>query len=204
MTRTTVVPPASAGYDLIADRFDAARGAKRWEWPFFERLAEDLAPGARILDCGCGSGHLGIARLVEAGHAVTGLDGSAAMLSLFIRRYPDIPVVLADMRLFDPEAAQDAVIAWDSFFHLPQPDQAAMIERFGRWLSPGGRLLFTSGPDDRAWVAGEMFGVPFSYASFDEAGYRDRLSAAGFVSIRSGFDEPDGTVHKVWTARKRC
>lgn len=201
MTRPAAVPPASAGYDRIADRFDAERGPKRWEWPFFETLAEKLGVGARIFDCGCGSGHLGIARLIEAGHAVSGLDGSAAMLSLFRKRYPDVPVVLADMRSFDPASAQDAVIAWDSLFHLSQPDQAAMIERFGRWLAPGGRLLFTSGPDDGS-VTGEMFGVAFSYSSFDEAGYRDRLAKAGFVSIQSQFDEPQGAVHKVWTARK--
>lgn len=201
MRHTAVGPSASAGYDLIADRFDAERGPKRWEWPFFESLAVELEAPSRILDCGCGSGHLGLARLVEAGHDVTALDGSAAMLRLFGRRYPGVPTVLADMRTFEVVAAPHAVIAWDSFFHLSQADQAVMIERFGRWLDPGGRLLFTSGPDDGS-VEGAMFGVAFSYASFDEAGYRDRLAKAGFVSIRSQFDEPNGTVHKVWSARK--
>lgn len=134
---------ASHGYDRIAEAFDAARKPKPWEWPYFGELAAVLPPGGRVLDCGCGSGHLGLARLLEKGCAVTGLDGSAAMLGLFQRRYPTLPTVLADMRRFAPEHCFDAVIAWDSVFHLDHDDQRRMIARFSEWLGPGGRLLFT-------------------------------------------------------------
>lgn len=148
---------ASEGYDRIADRFDAERRVRPSDRPFFETLAGELDPGARVLDCGCGSGHLDLSLLVDAGHVVTALDGSAAMLALFARRYPMVATVLGDMRTFEPTERQHAVIAWDSLFHLSRPDQAAMIERFGRWLAPGGHLLFTSGPD-RSDVESEKIG----------------------------------------------
>lgn len=201
MTRAERLPFASAGYDRIAQRFDAERGPKPGEWRFFRTLGAELVSPSRVLDCGCGSGHSALVHLLEAGHEILGLDGSAEMLDLFGRRYPSIRTVHADMRDYKPDARFDALIAWDSLFHLSHTDQVAMIERFGEWISPGGRLLFTSGPNDGS-VEGDMFGVAFFYASFDEAGYRASLAKAGFDAITSAFDEPDGDVHKVWTARR--
>ncbi|GGD04445.1 class I SAM-dependent DNA methyltransferase [Aureimonas glaciei] len=193
---------ASLGYDAIADRFDAARGPKPWEWRLFEELAAVLPAGAAVLDCGCGSGHLGLAPLLARGCRIQGVDGSAAMLALFSRRYATVPVRCCDMRQFEPAEPFDAIIAWDSLFHLTQADQARMLKRFGKWLLPGGRLIFTSGPSCGS-VTGDMFGTPFRYWSLDEAGYRDLLAEHEFVNVSCCFDEPAGDNHRVWTAAKR-
>ncbi|WP_050767573.1 class I SAM-dependent methyltransferase [Aurantimonas manganoxydans] len=90
--------PAIAGYDIIADRFEAARRLKPWEPPFYAQLAASLPTGARLLDCGCGTGHAGLAHCLEAGVSITALDGSAAMLAHFHRAYPQVPTILCDMR----------------------------------------------------------------------------------------------------------
>jgi trans-aconitate methyltransferase len=193
--------PAVAGYDVIADAFEAARKVKRWELPYFERLASLLKPGERLLDCGCGTGHVGLGSLVAAQVSVTALDGSAAMVAHFRRRYPDVPVVESDMLAYEPTEKLSAIIAWDSFFHLTHAEQARMIERFGAWLRPGGYLLFTSGPGHSA-ISGTMFEVPFAYASYSDAAYRDLLAASGFSVLLSDFDEPQAAIHKVWLARK--
>lgn len=193
---------ASPGYDVIAARFDALRGPKPWEWRFFAEMADALPADAAVLDCGCGSGHLGLASLLARGHRVEGVDGSAAMLTLFARRYPAVPVRRIDMRDVAPGRRFDAIIGWDSLFHLSQADQALMIGRFGDWLRPRGRLLFTSGPEHGS-VESEMFGTPFRYWSLDEAGYRDLLAAHGFVEIACCFDEPAGDRHRVWSAIRR-
>lgn len=193
---------ASLGYDEIAARFDAERGPKPWEWRFFEALAAALPAGAAVLDCGCGSGHLGLSRLIARGSRIEGLDGSTAMLNLFSRRYPGVPVSCGDMRDFAPDRRFDAIIGWDSLFHLTRNDQMLMLARFGRWMAPGGRLLFTSGPGHGS-VSGDMFGTPFRYWSLDEAGYRDELAAQGFAEVSCCFDEPASENHRVWTAIRR-
>ncbi|MEF2553277.1 methyltransferase domain-containing protein [Aurantimonas sp. A2-1-M11] len=193
--------PAVAGYDRIADRFEEARRLKGWEPPFFAALADELGPGARLLDCGCGTGHAGLAHLVAAGVAITGLDGSAAMLAHFQKNYPQLPTVLGDMRTHVPAELFEAIVAWDSFFHLDHTDQAAMLGRFATWLRPGGLLLFTSGPSHSA-IRNTMFDEPFAYASYSDAGYRVLLAEAGFTVRLATFDEPQGQIHKVWMAQK--
>jgi cyclopropane fatty-acyl-phospholipid synthase-like methyltransferase len=193
--------PAVAGYDLIADRFEAARRLKPWEPPFYAQLAAALPAGARLLDCGCGTGHAGLAHLLEAGVSITALDGSAAMLTHFQRAYPQVRTILCDMRAYLPAVSFDAIVAWDSFFHLDHGDQTAMLGRFAAWLRPGGWLLFTSGPSHSS-VRDTMFDVPFAYASFSDAGYRVLLAEAGFTVRMAVFDEPQGAIHKVWMAQK--
>ena len=193
--------PAVAGYDVIADRFEAARRVKRWELRYFAELAGRLAPGERVLDCGCGTGHAGVASLVEAGLAITALDGSAAMLRHFRRRHPGIATIRCDMLAYEPDTDFAAIIAWDSFFHLSHGEQQRMMARFAAWLRPGGLLLFTSGPGHSA-IRDTMFGTPFAYASFSDQAYRDLLGANGMSVLSSDFDEPHAAIHKVWLARR--
>lgn len=52
-------------------------------WPGIVRFLREggLAPGARVLDVGCGSGLL-CRRLVEAGFVATGIDASPAMIEI--------------------------------------------------------------------------------------------------------------------------
>ncbi|MEF2071247.1 class I SAM-dependent methyltransferase [Consotaella aegiceratis] len=193
--------PNIAGYDSIAPRFEAARRLKRWELPFFEALAGRLAPGAKLLDCGCGTGHAGLTSMVEAGVEITALDGSAPMLALFGRRYPSARTVLSDMLDYRPDEPFDAIIAWDSFFYLDHVEQERMLRRFAEWLRPGGLLLLTTGPG-HSTVIGQMFGVDFSYASFAGSDYRALMGACGLSVEWDRFDEPGTQVHRVWLARK--
>ncbi|NDV86291.1 methyltransferase domain-containing protein [Aurantimonas aggregata] len=193
--------PAVAGYDVIADAFEAARKVKPWELAYFSGLAERLAPGDHLLDCGCGNGHAGLAALVEAGLSITALDGSAGMLRHFRRRYPGIATIRCDMLAHDPAEPFDAIIAWDSFFHLTHDEQARMIRHFAAWLRPGGLLLFTSGPG-HSTIDDAMFGTRFAYASYSDAAYREMLGANGLSILASDFDEPHAAIHKVWLAQK--
>lgn len=193
--------PAVAGYDIIADSFEAARKPKPWELPYFSRLAERLTPGDPVLDCGCGTGHAGLAALVEAQLSITALDGSAGMLEHFRRRYPGIATIRCDMLAFEPAEPLGAVVAWDSFFHLNHDEQARMIGHFAVWLRPGGLLLFTSGPG-HSTINDAMFGTPFAYASYSDAAYRELLGANGLSVLASDFDEPHAAIHKVWLAQR--
>ena len=68
-------------------------------WKYGESLLELLAPqpGERILDLGCGTGHL-TARIAEAGAMALGLDSSPAMIEQARRSYPHLTFEVADAR----------------------------------------------------------------------------------------------------------
>ena len=55
-----------------------------------------LAPGARVLDAGCGTGRVGI-RLAELGFAVVGADLDESMLAVARRTAPEVPWHQADV-----------------------------------------------------------------------------------------------------------
>jgi SAM-dependent methyltransferase len=55
-----------------------------------------LAPGARVLDAGCGTGRVGV-RLAELGFAVVGADLDESMLAVARRTAPQVPWHQADV-----------------------------------------------------------------------------------------------------------
>ena len=79
-------------------------GRYRADLPLWRELAEDAAPGgagARVLDLGAGIGRVAL-DLAAAGHSVTALDLSPALLEELARRGEDLPVqtVVGDARDF--------------------------------------------------------------------------------------------------------
>ncbi len=59
----------------------------------------DPQPGQRILDLGCGTGHL-TEQISERGAEVVGLDSSAAMIGQARQNYPKLKFALSDARTF--------------------------------------------------------------------------------------------------------
>ena len=51
------------------------------------------------------------------------------------------------MRGLSPPETFDAVLAWESFFHLKPDDQAAMFPVFAAHASAGGVLMFNALPN---------------------------------------------------------
>ena len=81
-------------------------------WRYGAELIELLAPqrGERILDLGCGTGHL-THRIAQSGAKVIGLDRSPAMLAEARRNYPELRLVAADATRFEFAAPFDAVFS---------------------------------------------------------------------------------------------
>jgi trans-aconitate methyltransferase len=100
----------------------------------------DATPGERILDLGCGTGHLTaeIAASVGADGSVVGLDRSAAMLKEARDAYPDLDFVRADAREFAADPF-DAVFS-NAALHWIR-DQRAAVETVAGVLRPGGRFV---------------------------------------------------------------
>src|SRR4051812_18321088 len=132
-------------YEKLAAWFDQNRSKTLLEKPYLTALLEKVRPNPSVLDLGCGSGEPIARFLIEAGCQLTGVDGSAAMIALCRQRFPQMEWMQADMRELHLGRKFDAIIAWDSFFHLSGQDQRAMFAIFLSHIDQGGVLLFTAG-----------------------------------------------------------
>jgi cyclopropane fatty-acyl-phospholipid synthase-like methyltransferase len=94
----------------------------------------------------------------------------------------------------------DAIIAWDSFFHLSQDEQRAMFPVFQRHIAPNGILLFTSGPRADEHV-GTMYGEELLHASLSPDEYRALLARSGFRVLHFAPEDPKCGGHTVWLAQ---
>jgi trans-aconitate methyltransferase len=102
----------------------------------------DPKPGHRILDLGCGTGHL-TAQIAERGAEVTGLDSSASMIAQARQNYPKLKFVLADAKAFEFDRPFDAVFS-NAVLHWI-PEAGLPIDCVARALKPGGRFVLELG-----------------------------------------------------------
>lgn len=102
----------------------------------------DPKPSERILDLGCGTGHL-TAQIAERGAVVTGLDSSASMIAQARRNYPKIRFVLADARNLPSDELFDAVFSNATLHWIPEAGR--VIENVARALTLYGRFVIEMG-----------------------------------------------------------
>jgi trans-aconitate methyltransferase len=130
----------------MSDRWDSALYDDRHS--FVWKKAGDLIdlldpqPGERILDLGCGTGHL-TSQIAERGAEVIGLDASASMIAQARQNYPKLKFVLADARTFELGGGFDAVFSNAALHWIPDP--APVIASVARALKPGGRFVLEMG-----------------------------------------------------------
>jgi trans-aconitate methyltransferase len=109
-------------------------------WRHGASLVELLAPqpGERVLDLGCGTGHL-TARIAAAGAEVVGLDSSPEMLEQARAAYPQLTFVPGDARDFAFDRPFDATFSNAVLHWVGEPGRVAACVR--RALRPGGRFV---------------------------------------------------------------
>jgi len=190
-------------YESFAEDYDCERGRSLMERGYLSDIASRLRRGAGILDLGCGGGEPIARFLIEGGFNVTGVDAAPAMIAMCRRRFPDATWIEADMRTLDLGRRYDAIVAWDSFFHLDGDEQRAMFDIFANHCAPNGLLLFTSGPEAGEAI-GDFFGHPLFHASLDPEEYESLLDNSGFAVVRHKVEDPDCGRHTVWLARSAC
>jgi len=98
--------------------------------------------GERILDLGCGTGHL-TAKIAEAGAVVVGLDSSPAMIAQARQNFPSLRFVLAEAREFRLEEPFDAVFS-NAVLHWIH-DAESVVKCVAAVLRPGGRFVLEMG-----------------------------------------------------------
>lgn len=186
----------SASYDVIADAWQRSRAAGAFrERLLIERLVSPLSPKARVLDLGCGGGEPISRFLSKAGFGVVGVDASPRLLDYASRAVPRATFVVGDMRTVDLGSGFDAIVAWDSIFHLSRSDHPALFVRLWNWLRAGGRLLISLGGSDEADFTSEMYGRTFYYSGHDPSTALALLSAAGFRIEHWEVDDPSSRGH---------
>lgn len=191
---------AYLSYEKIATWFDAHRSRDLFEKAWLDKALSLLPNAPTILDLGCGMGEPIIPYLLEKGSVVTGVDGSAKLVSLAKSRLPGVEFILCDMRDLDLKKQYDMVLAWHSFFHLSQDDQQKMFTVSASHLKLGGVLLFTSG-EEEGEIWGENGGEQLYHASFSPEDYKELLTNHGFDVIDHKIDDPDCGDATVWLAQ---
>jgi SAM-dependent methyltransferase len=116
-----------------------------WEREFFFRF---LGMSERVLLVGCGAGR-DLIPLIEAGHAVTGLDLSADAIAIcrrnLERRGLSAPLYVGSIEDTFPEGDFDAVVfTWFCYSYIPERRaRVAVLGALPRLLRNGGRVLLT-------------------------------------------------------------
>lgn len=134
--------------------------------PFLDRLA----PGATILEMGCGDGR-DAERMIARGFDVHPSDGTPAMARLASARLGrEVPVM--DFAELDACEAFDAIWCQASLLHLAEHELAPVLMRIHRALKPGG--WHWASYKDGIGGARDEAGRFFSYLPKDrlEAAYR--------------------------------
>ncbi len=172
------------------DRAAAKAGDLRADGPpdfFLQRFLDALPPEAEVLDLGRGHG-IASAHLARAGHRVTGLDASAALLDVARRLAPDARFVQGGFDDLDAIAAYDGVWANFALLHAPRAAMPAHLAAIARALRPGG--LFHVSMLLGAAEARDRHGRAYSYFTQGEL---DRLLAeAGFARLAVDTGEKTG------------
>lgn len=102
---------------------------------------EQVNPGGHLLDLGCGSGR-DSKWFIEAGYAVTPLDGSAELAAL-ATEYIGHPVVVMPFQAMDFDNEFDGIWACASLLHCPKSQMKDVMQRVMTALKPGG-VVFAS------------------------------------------------------------
>ena len=155
-----------------------------------QALVDLLAPQAdeRILDLGCGTGHV-TQTIAERGAMAVGVDASPEMISSASTRFPHLDFRLADAAELPFEGEFDAVFSHATLHWVTRAEEA--IRGMHRALKPGGRVVAELG----GWrnvealqaafgqalhkVAGHAYRCPWYFPSLSE--YAALLEANGFV-----------------------
>ncbi|MFI0943191.1 class I SAM-dependent methyltransferase [Streptomyces sp. NPDC021020] len=204
-----VIGPLREAYDARAAWRD---GRTKEPWKTEERQAfrARLAPGARLLEIGAGTGH-DSACFAHEGLAVTAADLSPAMVERCRAKGVDARVMDA-LHLDVPPGSFDAVYTMNCLLHVPNHDLSAALSGIRDALRPGGLFFLgvyggtesAEGPLDGdeyvpprffSWrTDGQLLG--FATASFEVVDFHTReVGTRRFQSLtlrRPETDEPDG------------
>jgi trans-aconitate methyltransferase len=179
---------------------DATEGpAKQWDaptydskhsfvWQYGTDVLELLAarPKERILDLGCGTGHL-TNKIAEAGAEVVGIDNSQAMIEQARKNFPHLQFEIADGTGFRFDEPFDAVFSNAAIHWMRDP--AAVASSINRALKPGGRFVAEFGGKGNLKATKTALHdavAAAGYAVSDEVAFRYYPSIGEYATLLEG------------------
>lgn len=157
-----------AFYDAEAAPYAARRAAEGTR--ALDAFMTRLAPGARVLELGCGGGQ-DAAAMIAAGFEVTPTDGSPGLAAEAEKRLGR-PVRIMRFDELNDVAAYDAVWANACLLHVPEGALADILGRIHNALAPGGlfQASFKAGAGGGRDALGRYYNFPDAIVL--EAAYR--------------------------------
>lgn len=184
-----------------ADYHKNSPAQQKWALELIAKL--DLSGDERVLDIGCGDGKVTaeIARRLGRG-TVTGVDNSSEMIRFACDHYPqteyrNLSFIKMDARALTFTEEFDVVFS-NSALHWIM-DHKPVLAGILQSLRPGGRMFIRMGGKGNAEQVfaflDTLMNQPrwnryfkdffYAYNFFDAADYRQRLTEAGFQSVRA-------------------
>jgi predicted TPR repeat methyltransferase len=172
----------AAGFDAIGASYDEVFPHKDGQVHATQLLLERLAPAARVLDLGCGTGLPTAHQLAAAGCAVTGVDISAVMLDLARRNVPAATLISRDAVDIDAALGSfDAVVAFFSLLMLPRAQIASTLTAVRDLLIPGGWLAVGMVEADLDDAPLPFLGRTVRVSGWPREQLREVVAGAGFT-----------------------
>ena len=189
-------------YKKHARAWTELRGDFLYEKAWLDLFLTLIPVHSTLLDLGCGSGKPIADYLIQQGHTLIGVDSSDVMIAMAQKNFPKQTWVQADMRTVELDQKFNAILAWDSFFHLIPDDQRQMFAQFAQFSVTNTALMFTSGPM-AGEAMGDLFGDALYHASLSQDEYRVLLKQYGFNVVKMVANDVECTGHTVWLAQKQ-
>jgi SAM-dependent methyltransferase len=167
-------------FDLIGKRYDESFVERDVQLAEGAWLIQQLPPGARVLDLGCGSGLPTAKQLLDAGVEVVGIDESAVMLDLATQQAPGGTYLHQDFRDFAGLGEFDAVVLFFALLMMPRADIPTLLANVRAQLRGPGLLLVSMVHGDFDDFPISFLGAPTKVSAYPPDKLREVVTEAGF------------------------
>lgn len=180
----------AAAFDAIGERYDDVFPHKSGQIIATQWMIDRLAPGARVLDLGCGTGVPTAGMLAESGLEVVGVDVSTEMLALARRNVPTGRFVAMDLLELDSSLGDfDGVCAFFSLLMLRREDIPRMLRRARAVLRPGAVVAIGMVEGDFDYVPLTFLGQEVSVTAYPRADLEAAIRAEGLHVLEVDVEE---------------
>lgn len=167
-------------YDRITHLWDSDQFNRHNGIAQHQRAIGWTVQRGKALDVGCGCTGRLTELLLSEGFTPDGVDVSAHMLAIAKHKHPDLQFYHADICEWPVPDHYDLITAWDSIWHVPLAQQAALIQKLVNSLNPGGVLIFSFGGTDQASDHSDnAMGPTLYYSTLGTRGFLELITTLG-------------------------